>query len=393
MINLSLLNRSIIIVIISTLFFNSVEATEPVDIWKENQEEQKEIDKQGPDIEQKNTNLVITNDNLNNLSIIEEEQSEEFINNLVGLFDPEVNNLSLDMWSRSDGSEIKKILLRINNLELSKFSEDLFFKVLFTNAYAPKNNFNNDEFLNFKIQWLIKERRIKDLENLLNQNPIVGKNKKAIRYLLEEYLSSANIKLACEKARLIHKDLENNYLEKFNIYCLIHEDRKDEAILILDLLKEKGFKDDFFENKINFLLGYSSQTNEKILDDSLVNFYLSQITSTNFNYKPHDKTSKYIWRYMSSANLLNTEDMEQLDNEKTILLIEQAASNDSFDKKEIFDIYEKFLFNVNQFLNVKEVYKTLPKYKARALIYQSILLTDNIDFETIASLADFKLRL
>ena len=55
---------------------------------------------------------VHDNDNLNNLSIIEEEQSEEFINNLVGLFDPEVNDLSLDLWSKSDGSEIKKIFIK-----------------------------------------------------------------------------------------------------------------------------------------------------------------------------------------------------------------------------------------------------------------------------------------
>ena len=75
------------------------------------------------------------------------------------------------------------------------------------------------------------------------------------------------------------------------------------------------------------------------------------------------------------------------DNEKTILLFEQAAANDSFDKREIFDIYEKFLFNINQFLNVKEVYKTLPKYKARALIYQSILLTDNIEKKLLVTVA------
>jgi len=36
-------------------------------------------------------------------------------------------------------------------------------------------------------------------------------------------------------------------------------------------------------------------------------------------------------------------------------------------------------FNFNQLLNSQEIYKTLPKYKARALIYQSILLSDNIE--------------
>ena len=34
-------------------------------------------------------------------------------------------------------------------------------------------------------------------------------------------------------------------------------------------------------------------------------------------------------------------------------------------------------FNFNQLVNAQEIYKTLPSYMARALIYQSILLSDN----------------
>ena len=36
-------------------------------------------------------------------------------------------------------------------------------------------------------------------------------------------------------------------------------------------------------------------------------------------------------------------------------------------------------FNFNQLVNAQEIYKNLPNYKARALIYQSILLSDNIE--------------
>jgi hypothetical protein len=35
-------------------------------------------------------------------------------------------------------------------------------------------------------------------------------------------------------------------------------------------------------------------------------------------------------------------------------------------------------FNFNQLINAKEVYKNLPNYKARALLYQSVLLSSNI---------------
>ena len=36
-------------------------------------------------------------------------------------------------------------------------------------------------------------------------------------------------------------------------------------------------------------------------------------------------------------------------------------------------------FNFNQLVNAKEIYKNLTSYKARALIYQSILLNDNVE--------------
>ena len=110
----------------------------------------------------------------------------------------------------------------MNKLKLSKLSEDLLFQVLFTNAYPPQKNLNQKEFLKIKINWLIKKKRIKDLETLLKNNPEVGKNSKLIKFLINEYLSSSDIKSACEKINFIEaKMYKNNYLEKFTIYCLI----------------------------------------------------------------------------------------------------------------------------------------------------------------------------
>ena len=139
---------------------------------------------------------------------------------------------------------------------------------------------------------------------------------------------------------------------------------------------ERGLKDKFFEDKINFLFGIKNTTDEKILDNNLLNFYLSYITSNNFKYEPTDKTDKYIWRYLSAANLIEVNNFE---NENVILTYEQAALQNSFEKDEIFKIYLRMNFNFNQLVNSQEIYKTLPNYKARALIYQSMLLSDNIE--------------
>ncbi len=378
MISLSHLNKfKLLLVFFVALIFSSVFAEEEaIDIWqdKENQNGQNtQIDSE------KNITIEspILSDDINKIVIkIEENEIGDQDRSVIGIFDPEENNFNLNMWSQSDGEDIKKILKRINKLNLSPLSEDLLFQILFTNAYPPMANLNSEEFLKIKINWLIEKKRIKDLVTLLKNNPEVGQNSKAIKFLINEYLSLADIKSACDTINFIDPKVQNSYLDKFTIYCLINNDRKDEAQLIFELLKESGFKDKFFEDKINFLLGITKTTTQDILDDNLLNFYFSHITSNNFQYEPSDKTDKYIWQYLSSANLIQINDFE---NENVVLTYEQAAAQNSFENDEIFKIYLKMNFNFNQLANVQEVYKNLPNYKARALIYQSILLSDVVE--------------
>jgi len=378
MISLSHLNKSILFAIffIILIFNTAFGEDEPADIWKDkkNQNEQnnesdneKDITIESPIISESVSKIIIK---------IDDNKIEDSTRSVVGIFDPEENNFNLNMWQNSDGKDIKNVLKRINKLKLSKLSEDLLFQILFTNAYSPKINLNSEEFLKIKINWLIEKNRIQDLEVLLKKNPEVGQSSKALKFLIDEYLSSADIKSACEKINFIDRELQNFYLEKFTIYCLIHNDQKDEAQLIFDLLKERGLKDKFFEDKINFLLGTTDRTEQKILDNNLFNFYLSHVTIDNIQYEPNDTTDKYVWRYLSSANLIQTDSFE---NEDVILTFEKAVAKNTLDSDEIFKIYLKMDFNFNQLINAKEIYKNLPSYKARALIYQSILLNDNIE--------------
>ena len=377
MISLSHLNKlTFSVIFLITLTFNPVLAEdEPADIW-EDQVDQKEQDNENNNEKNITIKSPILSDSVDKIIIkIDESKIEDQKQSVIGIFDPEENNFNLNMWLGTDGEEIKKVLKRIDKLKLARLSEDLLFQVLFTNAYSPKKNLDSKEFLKIKIDWLIKKKRIKNLETLLSKNIEVGQNSKAIKFLINEYLSSADIKSACDKTNFIDSKVQNDYLEKFTIYCLINNDRKEEAQLIFDLLIERGFKDKFFEDKINFLLGIKNDTTQKILDNNLLNFYLSHITSNNFKYEPNDKTDKYIWKYLSSANLIQINNFE---NEDVILTYEQAAAQNSFENDEIFKIYLKMNFNFQQLVNAQEIYKNLPNYKARALIYQSMLLSDNI---------------
>ena len=140
MISLSHLNKIILFVIfLIILTFNPVLGEdEPADIWekKENQNEEdnetdqeKDITIESPIISDDVKKIVIK---IDENTIVGQNQS------VIGIFDPAENNFNLDMWSKTDGEDIKKVLKRINKLKLSKPSEDLLFQVLFTNAYPPK---------------------------------------------------------------------------------------------------------------------------------------------------------------------------------------------------------------------------------------------------------------
>ena len=140
------------------------------------------------------------------------------------------------------------------------------------------------------------------------------------------------------------------------------------------LKKELGFKDEYYENKINFLLGYNSEVDLSISEKSIFDFHLAHQTNPNFNFEPNDNTSKIIWKYLSSSNLLNSFNEIDLSEIDKISTIEKATHNKNYPEKDLFEIYKRFQFNINQLLNVENSYKSLSKIEARALIYQKILL-------------------
>ena len=160
MIRLSHSNKLIYyLLLIYILIFNQSLSIAAVDIW-EKKEKNNEQTNQSDDENEITIESPILSEDINKITInIEEDKIDEFDKSVIGIFDPEQNNFNLNMWTESDGKEIKKILKRINKLKLSKLSEDLLFSVLFTNAYPPKVNLSSEEFLNIKINWLIKKKK------------------------------------------------------------------------------------------------------------------------------------------------------------------------------------------------------------------------------------------
>ena len=390
---LKLLNRkNLSIFIISfLLFLNHLNAQEePVDIWnleKKAKENSTITQTKNDDAEEISINVGMSN--LNNSSdIIGSDLLGQNKINIVGLYDPEDNGLSIDMWSNSNGNEIKLILNKLNKTNLSKDAKEILDIALLTNSYFPIYNITEEEFIKFKLNYLIKNRDKYLIKKYLIKNKNNIYNAELIKFYLNDYLENADLENACN----IFEDINyfgDDYINKFKIYCLIKNNNKEEAQLLFDLNSENGFKDDFFENKFNFLMEYIDEADGKTSDKNILNLHLSHRTNPDFVYELSENTPKFIWKYLSSSNLLENIDTIDLEDSTKVALIEKATHEKNYEEKELFELYKRFQFNINQLLNVKESHKLMQNYEGRALLYQRLILTK--DTEEVLDLS-FRLK-
>ena len=374
-----LLNKNYLsIFIILFILLNSFVAAEdePVDIWnleKKLEENKSEIILQDNDISVNSTIQIQTNQS-NEFEIVKGNKLNSNNINLAGLYDPAENGLTIDMWFNSDGNEIISIFNRINKIKLSNDAKEILDIALLTNSYFPKKNISEDKFLNYKTDYLIQNGNLELIKLYLLKNQNNSNNSKLLRYYVEEYLSNSDLENACSIFNEINL-LNDDYLTKFKIYCLINENRTEEAQLQFDLMKELDFNDEFFEKKYNFIMGYTSDDEKQISEKNILDFHLSHRTNPQFKYIPSKNTSKIIWRYLSSSNLLENIDEIDLEDIEKLSLIEQATHEGNYSEKELLDLYKRFQFTINQLLSVKDTYKLLPTVQGRALLYQRLLLT------------------
>jgi len=379
-----LLNKkNLSILLVSLSFGFATESQEPIDIWST--EENKTIEKittsNNPEIKniQQNSIYEMQSQKVNESNIKEDQTLISKETKIIGLYDPSENGLDINMWSNSDGDQIINIFKRINKINLSNDASEILDILLLTNAYYPDINISEEQFLEIKSKWLIKNSNLQLIENYLLKNQVINEHPELTKSLVDIYLSRSEIKKTCEIFSKIKDPIQDEYLSKFNIYCLINNNKKEEAQLLLDLKKELGFKDEFYERKLNFLMGYSDKPDIEISEKTILDFHLSHRTNPQFKFEPKDSTSKKIWKYLSTSNLLdNIKDIKITDIDK-INSIEKATHEKNYLEKELFELYKRFPFNINQLLNIKESTKVLSAVESRALIYQGILITTEVE--------------
>ncbi len=377
-----LLNKKNYFIILFFILFTTSLANEPVDIWnidKSKIETEKE-NQYDPEISNEMSDQAVSIYDLNNKTnknqnLILQEVNIEDKMSLYGLYDPDENNLSIEMWKNSEGEEIKKIFNKIISQNLSKDATDILEIALLTNSNTPNKNITREEFYNFQKNFLLKKNDLSLIKLFLEKNPDFLKKDDLINYYANHYLSEANIEKSCEIFNAVN-EVTDDYTLKLKIYCLLNSNDIEKALLIYDLKKEMGFEDPFFEKKLFQLIGFETETDSQISDNNLLDLHLSHRTVKNFNYVPNENTSKDVWKYLASANLLEKVENINLEDIDKIKLIEKATHERNYDERQLFSLYTRYQFSFNQLLTAKENYKTLDKSSQRALIYQKMLLTN-----------------
>ena len=382
--NLKLLSKNYFLVVLFYLFFGfATNSQEPVDIWEVGKKKPEEnitlIENEAAKNIAQNAIYEMQSQKEGELNIEETQTLISKEKKLVGIYDPAENGLNINMWSNSNGDQILNIFKRIDKLKLSKDAAEIMDILLLTNAHYPEINISKEQFLKIKSKWLIKRSDFDLIEKYLLSNQIVNENPKLTKHLVDHYLSQSNVKKACEIFSEIKEPIQDLYLSKFNIYCLINNNKRNEAQLLIDLQSELGIADQFFNKKINYLMGYNTEPATEVSEKTILDFHLSHRTNPEFKFEPKNTTSKQIWKYLSTSNLIdNVSDIELTDMKK-IKSIEKATHEGNYTEKELFELYKRFRFSINQLLNIKESTKVLTTVETRALIYQGILITTEIE--------------
>jgi len=364
--------------LIISIFVSPVISEEKIDIWK-NKEKQEEKSESLIENEEQEKNKILLNpaNKIKPDQVIQiEENLKENIdeNKVFGVHDPADYNFDLNMWSSTKAEDIRASLKRLKKIKLSKTSNEILESILLSYSYPP-NGMKDDEFVDIKIKWLIDNDRSDLIESFLKQNREFKGKKRAVQYLVDQNIARADIKEGCDKIEFIDSTIKDSYLEKFKIYCLTFNNKNSEAQLLLDLLREQKKSDKFFDDKIDYLLGITDKTTNKINEKNLLNFYLSSVTIKNFEYTPSKNTKKEIWQYLNAANLIKID----LENKEKLKELESAANKGQIDEKIIFDTYKQIPFEINALITAKNTFQTLDGTEARSLIYQKYLLSESIE--------------
>ena len=405
---ISLLKLSKRILILSIFVSSSsLVLSEPKDIWKQSQEitikenQNKKIENSENNLNKDLPQTTFDKEKLN-LSVNEISQSEEINDQelIFGLYEPEDTKINLNFWSDIDNnlySRVFETLLNNEKNSLVAVSEKVLFSKSNINVFVDKG----ERHLSFIADWLINNQKMKLIDQVIDQNKIINKNAKLLKFLFTHYLSLGQIDKACSYTKLMTVDVQSIDLEKYKIFCLINNKKIKQAQSQLELTRETSSLDNFFVGKVNFLTGISDQKSD-INFDNVFYTHLTLITNDSLELKYNNfSKSKELRNYFFKSNLANkllddamkdTSPDKKKELNDLVIFLERSVNEDLYPYEKILDIYKKYNFSFNQLFQVEDAVKNLRRPESHAILYQAMLLAQKPDIK-LKILNNFKEKL
>ena len=241
---LKLLNKKYLLIIFFCLIgINSYSEEKPVDIWNLSKEDIEKNTSENISSTEENNSQIENSDIFNSQSKKESELvSIDLVENsqnkkIIGLYDPEDYDLNINMWSNSDGDQLKKLFTKLNKMQLSNDAIEIVNISLLTNAYHPLKNISEKEFLSFKSDWLMKNSNLNlSDEYLIKDNHIASSDLKSL--VLKAIKNKKGKKITVEVDTI--KQLKSILGLKFNTVLLDNMNLKNlrESVKIVKKLYE-----------------------------------------------------------------------------------------------------------------------------------------------------------
>ena len=384
-------NKILYGVLLSTLLLAEISFSEtPKDIWEQSKsikkvETNNNFETQNKEELPPTTILQIpkTELEISNISQTEIEQSNRQA--IFGIYDPGATNIPVTFWDNISPEIFDSFRQTMAQGDNRRSVNQLIDRVFFSKTNLSNHEDKGAAYLNFVSSFLAHSQDTKLIDSVIDQNNLLLNNEQLLGFLINNNFSNYQIAKACKYAQNLGAEIKNFELQKFKILCLVQAKESKKALANLELIRENGFKDDFFIQKVNFLLGMLLARQGESKTDTLLNIHLSSLVDPMFNpnfsvFKGDLNKTKYFFNspFVEKILLENQDSKKEFVTEDDFALVEfleQGSNIELFKTENIFAIYKKIIFGIEDLLNPNETYIKYNPVKGRALLYQAILLT------------------
>ena len=175
----------------------------------------------------------------------------------------EINNLmGLNIWGNLKASEIIENLNYIPEVVTSRSLQNLLNDMYLSSSNPPSGS--PDEIIKFMETRLIKIKSVghsEKLYQLVKQLPDNEKWSLWKKWQVEFELFNVKDQEACKFINNKSKISSEDFWQMGKVFCLILDGKRDQSILVLDLMKSRGFSNQIFEDLFNYVYDEKGSVN------------------------------------------------------------------------------------------------------------------------------------